>query len=76
MTDRDKVEHEPRQLQPCPCGTIPENLVIEVRERAKYGLVSGSCCSEWHVEFRNGYTDDNALTTSRAADAWNQAPRL
>ena len=62
-------------LAPCPCGMVPTALLIEMPERAKYGRTMGDCCSEWAVEFRNGYTQDPELTTQRARDAWNDAPR-
>lgn len=62
-------------LAPCPCGRQPQNLVIEMPQRAKYGRASGDCCAEWSVEFRNGYSDDPQLTQERAVKAWNEAPR-
>jgi hypothetical protein len=71
----EKAELEAPSLAPCPCGVVPENLLIEMPERAKYGRTMGDCCGEWSVEFRNGYTTDPNLTTERARRAWNEAPR-
>jgi hypothetical protein len=62
-------------LAPCPCGQVPADAIVEMGQRAKWGRVMGSCCGEWSVEFRNGYTDDAELTRRRAVEAWNEAPR-
>lgn len=69
------IPEAPPPLAPCPCGKRPVNLMIEMPERAKWGRTMGDCCAEWSVEFRNGYTDDPHLTTERAREAWNNAPR-
>ena len=63
-------------LEPCPCGKVPEGLMIEMQERGKYGRTMGDCCAEWAVEFRNGYTADQQETLKKAAAAWNAAPRV
>ena len=88
MNDQDKPQAEgaptppapqipPPQppLAPCPCGQVPERLMIEMPQRAKYGLAMGDCCAEWAVEFRNGYTDNPNETAARAREAWDAAPR-
>jgi hypothetical protein len=49
--------------------------MIEMQERAKYGRTLGDCCTEWSVEFRNGYSKDPEDTLARAQKAWNAAPR-
>ena len=46
----EKAELEAQSLAPCPCGVVPENLLIEMPERAKYGRTMGDCCGEWSVE--------------------------
>lgn len=73
--DPAKPEAEKIVLEPCPCGKIPEGLMIEMQERAKYGRVMGNCCTEWAVEFRNGYSEDQERTLVKAQQAWNAAPR-
>lgn len=65
----------PTPLAPCPCGKVPERLMIEMPQRAKYGLTMGDCCASWAVEFRNGYTDDPNKTADLARQAWQEAPR-
>lgn len=73
---QDQPERPPKvELKPCPCGATPEGLLIEMPERAKYGVTMGDCCGVWLVEFRNGYTNDREVTLKRAQDAWNNAPR-
>lgn len=62
-------------LVECPCGKKPENLIIEMGQRAKFGRCMGDCCAEWGIEFRNGYSEDMEQTMKRAARAWNEAPR-
>lgn len=76
IADGDEVAQTPKnELEPCPCGEVPAELNLEVGQRAKYGRVVGSCCGEWSIEFRNGYTTDMAVTVQRAQKAWNDAPR-
>lgn len=70
-----KPEKEPMPVAPCPCGAQPGGLMIEMPERAKYGIAMGDCCGVWMVEFRNGYTQDRDMTLRRAHEAWNNAPR-
>jgi len=65
------------ELAPCPCGKTPERLIVDGEHAApKWASVSGFCCGEWSIEFRNQYKltgsdESNAL----AAAAWNAAPR-
>ena len=72
---KDKPDVTKVHLEPCPCGQNPDLLIIEMPERAKYGRAFGDCCSEWSIEFRNGYTADPKLSQVRAAKAWNNTPR-
>ena len=62
-------------LELCPCGQRPDLLIIEMQERAKWGRAFGDCCSEWMIEFRNGYTAEPKVSQVRAAAAWNDMPR-
>lgn len=79
MTRKNGEKTEPDvekiHLEPCPCGKTPDLLIIEMPERAKWGRAFGDCCSEWAIEFRNGYTADGKVSQKRAAKAWNETPR-
>jgi len=62
-------------LKQCPCGEVPDSLHVECPSRAKWGTVSGACCSEWAIEFRNQYETDPDKILKLATKAWNAAPR-
>lgn len=62
-------------LKKCPCGDIPESLLIEEGSSCKYSFTCGMCCNEWSVEFRTTYTNDEDKLMSLAIDAWNSAKR-
>ena len=62
-------------LKPCPCGKVPKMLMIQCQERAKYGQMTGDCCGEWTIEFKNGYESDKQVSLNKAVEAWNGAPR-
>lgn len=74
-TAPEETPEAPTLLLPCPCGKEPSTLLIEMPERAKYGVAMGDCCGTWMVEFRNGYARDPNITTKKAREAWNDAPR-
>lgn len=61
-------------LKKCPCGEVPERLVIVEGSTCKYAMVAGGCCNEWHIEFRTGYESGDKLMELATA-AWNFAPR-
>lgn len=63
-------------LEQCPCGRQPPKLLVDGSDRAKWAYVTGDCCGEWHIEFRNQYApipSDESMQL--AVDAWNAAPR-
>jgi hypothetical protein len=64
-------------LLPCPCGKTPQRLIVEAEgDRPKWARVSGNCCGEWMIEYRNAYTTLNTAEADRIAMlAWNRAPR-
>lgn len=63
-------------IKPCPCGQVPGALQINGQDRDKWATVSGACCGEWSVEFRNGYARiPSAESDELARAAWNGAPR-
>lgn len=68
---------ELRELAPCPCGKTPAGLVVQGDGGSeKWAQVSGNCCGEWSIEFRNQYAPipgDESM--SLAVSAWNDATR-
>ncbi len=60
---------------PCPCGQVPESLLIEVAQDNKVARAAGNCCATWYVEFLRGNTVDQQVITDRATKAWDAAPR-
>jgi len=64
-------------LLACPCGAVPKNLSVQGDGMAdKWGTVSGDCCGEWSIEFRNQYAGiPSEESTALATVAWNAAPR-
>lgn len=42
-------------LKRCPCGKIPNSLLITEGYNVKWAWVSGDCCNEWNIEFRTNY---------------------
>lgn len=67
----------PSNINKCPCGKTPENLIeIDNNQGGKWAVVSGDCCSEWSIEFRNLYYEiDSDGSNELALEAWNNAPR-
>lgn len=65
------------KLKPCPCGKIPEALIIvENGQGAKWAVASGDCCGEWMIEFRTHYNKFGSKECRDLANAaWNEAPR-
>jgi hypothetical protein len=59
-------------LKPCPCGKVPELLVIP--EGTKWAQTYGNCCGEWTIEFRSQCKEGDELM-ALAIEAWNAAPR-
>jgi hypothetical protein len=71
----DAVVPQPQPYARCPCGKVPDAIIVECQERAKWGRVMGNCCAEWSLEFKNNYMSDPQETQRRASKAWNEAPR-
>ena len=65
------------ELLPCPCGKIPEMLIVsDAGQGGKWAYVSGNCCSEWELEFRTDYYNlDTKECLDLATERWNEAPR-
>ena len=64
-----------KELKRCPCGEIPEELIIIFYDDSDtWGHVYSECCAQWEVEFRNnGAAGDKSYEL--AVEAWNEAPR-
>lgn len=65
-------------LKACPCGKVPAHLSVSSPEgdRPKWARVSGDCCGEWEIEYRNQYEQlGMPASQDRATAAWNRAPR-
>ena len=65
------------ELVPCPCGQIPENIIVSESDGAgKWGVGNPSCCGEWAFEFRLSYHDPDGMAAKILAfDSWNELPR-
>lgn len=65
-----------QDLKKCPCGNAPKSLQINAQDRDKWAFVSGDCCGEWSIEYRNNYARvPSEESMERARVAWNNAPR-
>lgn len=63
-------------LARCPCGEVPEELILREGESLKYAFAAGGCCDEWHIEFRTNYIPlESPQGKALAETAWNKAPR-
>ena len=71
----DEVTKTKPTKAPCPCGEVPEDLIIRVPQGSKYGTVAGQCCGDWVLEFKAGYPKSNEELSNQAEVAWNAAPR-
>lgn len=69
------VEPEKRTYAPCPCGQVPEQLIIEIPQQGKIGRASCGTCGAWGIEFLRGVTQDNEVILDKAHAAWDSAPR-
>lgn len=64
-------------LKPCPCGKIPERLIVHAEHSCpKWAWVTGSCCDGWGLEFRNDYAwAGTPEQMEKATEAWNTMER-
>ena len=71
------VAKEGYTLAPCACGQIPLKLVVDgENESPKYAYVSGYCCDEWAIHFRNNRERiGSPASIALARAAWTKAPR-
>ncbi len=63
-----------RVYQPCPCGKVPEQLMLEVNEQNKLGRALCPC-GVWGLEFLRGFEKDPEKILDKAQQAWDSAPR-
>lgn len=64
-----------RTYKPCPCGKVPEQLIIEIPQQGKLGRAVCGICGEWGVDFLRGMTQDPESILDKAQAAWDAAPR-
>jgi len=69
------------ELARCPCGEIPDGLIIRGYDNGtKYARVFGACCGFWSGEFYSDQLDikfegENEKSRKLAIQAWNNAPK-
>ena len=64
------------KLEPCPCGTVNVNLLVDLPQGSKVGHGTCGSCGVWGVDFLAPRSNDKELIASAAAKAWNEAPRV
>ena len=64
------------KLEPCPCGTVNVNLLVDLPQGSKVGHGTCGSCGVWGVDFLAPRTNDKELIASAAAKSWNEAPRI
>ena len=67
------------EIKQCPCGKIPDKLIISPEDGSitpKWASVSGDCCGDWEISFRNQYHPISGNRSQQIAlEAWNAAER-
>jgi hypothetical protein len=72
----EAMTEEPKRIYAqCPCGAIPEQLVLEVPQQGKIGRASCATCGTWGVEFLRGVSQEPEMILDKAHAAWDAAPR-
>jgi hypothetical protein len=64
------------ELQPCPCGTVGVNLLVDLPQGSKVGHGTCGSCGVWGVDVLAPRSNDEKLIANAAAKAWNEAPRI
>ncbi len=61
----------------CPCGKVPEYLLIDHNGKGPlWAVVSGDCCGEWAIEFNTKRYHRTSVECGKLSiQAWNDAPR-
>ena len=63
-------------LKRCPCGQVPNSLIIQEFQEDQVVLdASPACCSYWNFNFSAEDTDKEQETMDSAIKAWNALPR-
>lgn len=66
------------KINPCPCGKTPTKIYSQAESgnKPKWAYACGNCCSEWCIEFRNGWRElGSPESDTLAIEAWNDATR-
>lgn len=72
---REEVKADKRIYLPCPCGAIPEQLLLEVNQESKVGRVTCGNCGSWGVDFLRGHAREQEDILDKGQAAWDAAPR-
>ena len=73
---RAEVKADTKRIyQPCPCGAVPEQLVLEVNQESKVGRATCGNCGVWGVDFLRGLAREQEPILDKAQAAWDAAPR-
>lgn len=64
------------KLEPCPCGTVNVNLLVDLPQGSKVGHGTCGSCGVWGIDFLAPRSNDKELIATAAAKAWNEAPRV
>lgn len=68
------MSQEPRTFAPCPCGKVPDKLLLEVDQNSKVGRATCPC-GAWGVDFLRGLETDPEKILDKAHKEWDAAPR-
>lgn len=73
--DKPTADAKKIPLTACPCGQVPETLMVELAPRSKLGKVQGDCCGYWIIEFKAAFNETPQQVAIRAKTAWQAALR-
>ena len=74
--EQPAAEAPPKRVySPCPDGSIPEKLMLELDQNSKIARCAGDTCPEWQIEFLRGNETDPEKILEKAHAAWEAAPR-
>lgn len=75
--DQPNRPEEPvkRVFKACPCGQVPERLLLEINRDSKVGRATCGTCGTWGLEFLRGHEEDPERILDKAQAAWDAGPR-
>ena len=72
---RADITGKKRIYTPCPCGAVPEQLLLEVNQESKVGRVTCGTCGVWGLDFLRGHEREQEGILDKAQASWDAAPR-